>query len=581
MPITFAARAHASEPPCVAPARDSARRVPHSLRRAALGGGAFCAVFAVAALAAGPALAAPPKATATFSSTGGEQSFTVPAGVTSIRVRAIGEAGREGRGFFRQPAPGGKGAAIAAQLAVTPGEVLYLEVAAPGFNGAGLGGYQAGNGGSASDIRSAAIGAEGSLESRLVVAGGGGGGGGTWVAAHGGGGGDAGGADPAAAGSSGGDENGHVTAFGGGGATGQKGGVGAHLCGEELTPGGDGALGQGGFGGERGFLPFSDGGGGGAGYYGGGGGEAACGNGEASSGAGGGGGGGSSYVSDEAEHASFGLADREIEPSVTITYLTPATATPDTSEVVFPATQPQSTLSPPQTVTFTNEGGNPLMISGETFAASEPAISSDHPEDFLVGSSTCLGAVAFEAPCQLQVRFAPQGTGERTATLRVAGNMGEGTRVITLSGTGGALPQGEAGATGEKGAQGHAGSGATGAAGATGATGPAGEPGKPGAPGPQGERGPRGLTATYFCHPRRRNGRYLNACFVVVPSTSNSVVKASLRRGGVTYARATVGGPDASTGAMTLTASRRVSAGRYTLVLVSRSGVSRRTVRVD
>ena len=607
MPMTFAARAHASETPSAALPPTGARRLHESLRRGVLGSGALCAALSVAAVAAGPAIAAPPKASATFNGNDEEQTFIVPAGVTSVHVSAIGEGGKRGFGFPVRPELGGEGASVSAQLAVTPGEVLYVEVATPGFNGDGSGSFGGGEGGSASDVRTAPLNAEGSLESRLLVAAGGGGAGGSWFGAQGGNGGDAGGADPATAGGFGVDEGTHVlTAVGGTAATSHKAGAAARACGQAIEWGGDGSLGQGGAGGGAGWLPESGGGGGGGGYYGGGGGEAACNTGGASSGAGGGGGGGSSYASEDVEHASFALTERESAPSVTFTYLTPATATPSTSEITFPTTQPQSTLSPPQTVTLSNEGGNPLMISGETFGASEPALSTDHPEDFLIGSSTCFGAVAFEATCQLQVRFAPQGSGERTATLRIGGNIGEGTRVITLSGTGGALPQGEPGekgeqgesgeagekgdpgepgATGEKGAQGQAGkagangaAGTAGAAGVTGATGPAGEPGKPGAPGPQGERGPRRLTASYLCHPRRRNGKYVNACFVVVPSALKSAVKASLRRGGITYASGTFS--RSATGGLTLKANRRVPAGRYTLVLISKTGVSRKIVKV-
>jgi hypothetical protein len=224
---------------------------------------------------------------------------------------------------------------------------------------------------------------------------------------------------------------------------------------------------------------------------------------------------------------------------------------------------------------------------------------SDHPEDFMIDSSSCLGAVAFEATCQLKVRFAPQGTGTRTATLQIAGNMGAGPAEISLSGTGGTLPQGpqgetgatglqgEAGATGSQGSQGDTGSqGPAGQAGVTGSTGPAGESGKPGATGPQGpagpkgEQGPRGLTATYVCHPRQRHGKYVQACFVSLRSAPGSAVKATLERRGVTYAKGAFGGSAASAGGLLLKASRKVPAGHYTLVLASKRGVNRQTVTI-
>jgi hypothetical protein len=306
----------------------------------------------------------------------------------------------------------------------------------------------------------------------------------------------------------------------------------------------------------------------------------------------------------DATFSSFGAASLSTAPSVSITYLTPATATPGASTAAFPGTQSLSTVSAPQTITITNTGGNPLQISGATFAGSTPALSTDAPEDFLVGSSTCLGPIAFEESCQLTVRFAPQSQGIQTGTLQILGNMGAGPTVVTLSGTGGTLPQGPQGEVGATGLQGQAGAtgaqgptgeaGATGAQGLTGLTGAigtqgtVGETGKSGAVGPQGaqgpagakgDRGPRGLTATYVCHPRRRHGSYRQACFVSVSSASRAAVKATLERNGQTYANWTAR-RSASAGGLLLTASRKVPVGNYTLVLSSPRGTSRETVTV-
>ncbi len=204
----------------------------------------------------------------------------------------------------------------------------------------------------------------------------------------------------------------------------------------------DGELGLGGGGGLAGASPASGGGGGGGGYWGGGGGEGTCEFAGPFGDGGAGGGGGSSYVEEDATSASFGLASPSTAPSVTISYATPATATSSDSSVSFPGTQPLDTVSAPQTIKLTNEGGNPLALSAETFAGSNPLLSSDHAEDFLIGSSSCLGAIGFEESCELTVRFDPQGTGTSTATLQIAGNMGAGPTVIDLSGTGGTLPAG-------------------------------------------------------------------------------------------------------------------------------------------
>ena len=102
----------------------------------------------------------------------GEWTFVVPAGVTTVHVVAIG--GKGGTGNFN--VDGGFGAKVEGDLTVTPGRVLYLEVAGNG----GQGNYAAGagGGGGASDVRLLAR-AAGLTPSdpRLLIAGGGGGGG--------------------------------------------------------------------------------------------------------------------------------------------------------------------------------------------------------------------------------------------------------------------------------------------------------------------------------------------------------------------------------------------------------------------
>ena len=208
-----------------------------------------------------------PAATA-FAYTGAVQTYTVPAGVTTVLVDARGAQGGTGAPFGNVQ-PGGNGAQVRAILTVTPGQVLQIRVggmggytagggAAGGYNGGGNSPAAGGSGGGGTDVRSSG----GTLTDRLVVAAGGGGGGyggGNWP-------GGAGGAP------TGGDGAGYVP---GGGATQTAGGTSGGTLG-----GTNGALGTGGSGG------FSGGaGGGGGGYYGGGGGEYGA-----------GGGGGSSWV---------------------------------------------------------------------------------------------------------------------------------------------------------------------------------------------------------------------------------------------------------------------------------------------
>ena len=83
---------------------------------------------AAAMLAAVPAAQAAPQ-TASFGVTGGDQMFTVPAGVTSVHVVAIG-----GSGGSTAAATGGTGARLTADVPVQGGQVLYVEVGGNGGN---------------------------------------------------------------------------------------------------------------------------------------------------------------------------------------------------------------------------------------------------------------------------------------------------------------------------------------------------------------------------------------------------------------------------------------------------------------
>jgi len=195
----------------------------------------------------------PFAASQTFNYTGGPQTYTVPAGVTSLTVDAAGASGGGN---------GGRGARVQATLTVTPGEVLTLYVGgtsggnAAGYNGGGAAINAGKGGGGASDVRRSATAPSTSLAERLLVAAGGGGGGGN-------------GANGGAAGAPNGVDGGNSGGSGGQGAT-------------QTAAGSGGSLGQGG----AGTGPnYNYAGGGGGGYYGGGGGDYFA-----------GGGGGSSWV---------------------------------------------------------------------------------------------------------------------------------------------------------------------------------------------------------------------------------------------------------------------------------------------
>lgn len=248
------------------------RRRGREFRRRALGLSLGC--LSLLALSAGASSAA--AATQTFKYTGSEQTFTVPAGVSTVHVLAIGgQGGKSG-------AQGGSPAEVQGDLTVKPGQTLYVEVGGEGggggeavnpggFNGGGEG---AGGGGGASDVRMAPRSSGLFPDTRLIVAAGGGGAGsfGLEGAGPGGNAEEAGGSIPNNEG-------------GGAGTAGSGGSGGSGGC----TAGFAGELGLGGAGGNCESSNIG-GGGGGGGYYGGGGGGAGA------SFGGGGGGGGSSLV---------------------------------------------------------------------------------------------------------------------------------------------------------------------------------------------------------------------------------------------------------------------------------------------
>ena len=230
----------------------------------------------------------------TFDYTGAMQTYTVPAGVTSIQIEAWGAQGggsEDCDGSF--PEDGGLGGYASGDLAVVPGSVLNVFVGGKptiipgsgtvgGYNGGGASGQWAGAGGGASDIR---IGGTG-LGDRILIAGGGGGGN-TGCPNHGTGGAGGGLSGEVGINLSGGyDPGGGGTPFAGGAGGGD---------------GSDGALGIGGTGGYHVA-------GGGGGLYGGGGAYAA------------GGGGGSSFLGD-LDAAITTLGVREGNGQIVITVL--------------------------------------------------------------------------------------------------------------------------------------------------------------------------------------------------------------------------------------------------------------------
>jgi hypothetical protein len=248
--------------------------------------------------------AATPAAAETieYGFTGAERTFTVPVGVTSLQMEAIGGAGGSTIDSHGNVAGhGGAPARVTGTIAVTPGQVLYVEVGGIGLSEA-LGGFNGGGyplGGGASDVRTASRVDPYSVFSRLIVAGGGGGGsgGGTYQFSEPGGNADG---TPSAAGYNG--KPGTATQGGAGGT-----GASAAYQGE---PGGVGQGGDAGMGADA-VLP----GGGGGGLWGGGG------RGYTADLRIGGGGGGSSLVP---AGGTDQLVDRTTAPVIRISYTPPA-----------------------------------------------------------------------------------------------------------------------------------------------------------------------------------------------------------------------------------------------------------------
>ncbi|MES2671912.1 MAG: autotransporter domain-containing protein [Pseudomonadota bacterium] len=212
---------------------------------------------------------------AAFGFTGGEQTTTVPAGVTSVTVYlsgAQGGAGRSGAGTIggspNSPGgTGGLGGRVRGTLAVTPGSLLSIWVggqASQAVNPGGIGQGVDGIGGGATDLR---VGGN-AIGNRVGIAGGGGGGGNAgWSTTNviAGGNGGVGGGGVGAVGAT---VPGGPGPFGGGGGAVGTGGAGGAGCGGFPATAGNAANGDGGdsfnFSGSFTGAGFGGGGGGGA-----------------------------------------------------------------------------------------------------------------------------------------------------------------------------------------------------------------------------------------------------------------------------------------------------------------------------
>lgn len=161
----------------------------------------LAAALSLGLLGAGVVFAPPALAdssvSTTFGPTGGEQTYSIPVGVTKLHVVAVGARGGAGADGGDGSAPSGRpGHKVTADLTVPNGLTkLVVSVGQDGGNGSGVNGGQpgfgggapgglgtpfaGGAGGGASDVRTCSAAAPcDSLATRLLVAPGGGGGGG-------------------------------------------------------------------------------------------------------------------------------------------------------------------------------------------------------------------------------------------------------------------------------------------------------------------------------------------------------------------------------------------------------------------
>ncbi len=220
---------------------------------------------------------------------------------------------------------------------------------------------------------------------------------------------------------------------------------------------------------------------------------------------------------------------------MTITYDAPTAAESSTS-LTF-ASQPQGTASAEQKVTVTNNGSAPLIVSGTVLGGSNTG-------DYLIDDG-CQEQVAPGSSCSDGVRFDPQSAGASSATLTFLTNAATPPPAVSLSGSGGSLPQGPPGIQGP-----------------TGKTGPAGPAGKI-----------ELVTCKTVIHKAKGHRRTVEKCTgrlvsgVVKFTTTGAIVRATVSRAGVVYAHGasvpTVGGGSL----LVLREARHLTRGTYTLTL--------------
>jgi hypothetical protein len=220
---------------------------------------------------------------------------------------------------------------------------------------------------------------------------------------------------------------------------------------------------------------------------------------------------------------------------------------------------PQQTLSTPQAIIITNFGQADLNVTGLWFTGTDP-------DDYVIESDSCDGPVpAGGGSCSIRVAFAPQAQGESSATLMInSTDYANSPLRISLSGTGGSLPQGPIGPAGP---------------GGTGTAGPAGSAGPAGATGQAGPAGPAGTIELVTCKAvtvkvkkgnktvKKTEQKCTTKTVSGTVKFTTASVRATLARGRVEYATGTRIGLGHGRTRLLLTPRRTLRAGSYTLTV--------------
>jgi hypothetical protein len=363
----------------------------------------------------------------TFTYTGSFQTYTVPAGMTLLKLDMAGGQG----GNSTSGNAGGKGGRIQCNLTVTPGQVLRVYVGAKGqnanytlpgtpgvYNGGGQGTYYGGSGGGATDIRVSPYG----TSNRIAVAGAGGGAGAYCGEV---------GADAGGSSGANGIICGSYDSYScGAGGTQTAGGAGAASGGSAGGAGYGGACAGGGYWyygywGTYYYYYYYYGGGGGSGYYGGGGGQYGC------------GGGGSSYptTGSTTTFCSSVTNTGGFQTGNGYVTITPPTLIASPTSLAFGPVTTGTTSVPPMHF----ELSSPLLVTGGSVTITPPAnftVSMDGITWYNSGSPlsyTYSGSTI--SPTNVYVRFTPTASGSASGNIVLSGG-GAASVNVAVTGTG-------------------------------------------------------------------------------------------------------------------------------------------------